>query len=375
MAAEVYAPQVMLLALTGWLLARMWREPARRTRLVLMAGITYGLAVAMNPSSALLAGSVALAFILLRVPPRLCVLSGGVAVGVFVLSLLYFPVRYAAEPAFNVAGVYNAAGAFVPVDLRTPAGVFWLVSGAPFREFMFADGYLPWAQFGFTAQLLWNNFLIVGALMGVLGAVVMARQSRGVFVVWLVSVLPYAYYFSGYGVADRDTMLAPLYLVWTVVLAAGLHWLMEGLAIRWRVPVALTLPVLMLWVNYPLVDSSDLVDVRQDAQIVMDDLPPDSVVFGRWRDIIALEYLQHIEGQRPDVTLYNLFYFAPDAFPAYVDRLYTQSTRPIIVLPSAFEYDNDAWRVITAYPTQTVTLRPDADTPLYYVRLRRQRLE
>ena len=371
-AAEVYGPQVMLLALTGWLLALMWRYPARRGRLAWLTGLAYGLAVAMNPSSALFAGGVALVFVLLRVPLRLCLLSGALAVGVFCVSLLYFPLRYAAGPAFNVAGIYDAAGAFVPVDLQTPAGVFWLVSGAPFRDFMFPDGYLlPPESIGITLALLWNNFLVIGVLAGVAGLVVMALRSRGLLAVWLACYLPYTYYFSGYSVADRDTMMSPSYLVWTVALAYGLHWLTDGLAVRWRALVVLVLPALMLWVNYPLVNASDLYSVRDDAQSVMDSLPPEAVVFGRWRDVIALEYLYHIDGQRPDVSLYNLFYFAPDAFPAYLDALYRDDERPVVLLLSSFERDDPVWALLAQYPSETVTLRPDADTPLYYVQLRR----
>ena len=38
----------------------------------------------------------------------------------------YLPWRYSMQPAFNYAGHYTASGQFIPVNLHTPAGLWWL---------------------------------------------------------------------------------------------------------------------------------------------------------------------------------------------------------------------------------------------------------
>ena len=50
----------------------------------------------------------------------------------------------------------------------------------------------------------------------------------------------------------------------------------------------------------------------------MQHLPANATVVGRWTDIVGLEYLQIVEGQRYDLHLYNLFYIDDIDFVAYL---------------------------------------------------------
>lgn len=60
---------------------------------------------------------------------------------------LYLPWRYQALPAFNYAGHYDATGVFVPVNLWTPTGLWWLISGRAFAGELLSQRRYMWILF------------------------------------------------------------------------------------------------------------------------------------------------------------------------------------------------------------------------------------
>ncbi len=314
--AEVYTPQLLTLAITGWALARAAQKPS--TGAALIVGAAYGIALAMDPGSILFAPGILIVFLALKLTWRDRVASGLLALILFALPLLYFPIRYAANPMLNLAGQYDAAGNFQRVDLTTLQGILWVLCGQQFSSLFFTNGLLPSAdQLSKFVYQFWHNFIGIGILIGFVGIVFMPRKVRWA---WLIFFVPYAYFFASYGAIDNETMYSPALLLWGIAIAYGLDWLMRHVE-RWLyIPLALGLPLVMLAVNLPLLDVHSDNHVRERAQIIMDALPA-GYVFGGWFDLVPMQYLQIIEGERPDLHLYNLFLFDDKTLAQYVSTL------------------------------------------------------
>jgi hypothetical protein len=338
--AEVYSPQIFTLALCAWGLVWMYQEFQTEGRVSprrsLITGLLFGIAVAMAPSSVFFAPGLVVAFLLMRVPLRVSFSSGVLAVGIVLAVLLYFPLRGSALPEFNKIGFYDSQGIFHNYDYHSPSGIMKAVSGEQFRHLFFMRGYIPTLdQLQITFSWFWRNYLGIGVLLGLLGGIYLLRQRRGLLITWLALALPYTYFYLCYGAIDRDTMFGPTYLAWAVLLAFGLRSLGQRLPNLLRYSIFAALPLLALFSNFSSVDLSRDTSVRDHAQAVMDALPENAVVAGYWSDITPLQYLQFVEGQRPDIKIYDLFMFSPTDFHTFVENLSETGQTPIVLTNTA----------------------------------------
>lgn len=367
---EVYAAQTLTLAIVFWALMRL--RAVRTMGRTLAAGAAFGAAVAMHPSSVLFAPAVALTFVVLRVRWAACVAAAALALFIFAASLLYFPLRQDAHPRMNFAGQYDDSGQFVPVDLATVEGLTWLIRGDQFADLFFAEGYLPsQTQLGEALSSFWNTYQGVGLLVGIVGLVALTRR-RLVFVVWLIAFVPYTYFYMTYGAPDKTMMLNPSYLLMSVPLAYGFNSLFNlnrqvreaDIGRAWHTWwfnhfFASSVPK-VLWLLVPALMAVNSLaqlgirlhdDVRSEATAIIDAMPQDAVVFGVWGDIVPLEYLHLIDGERTDLTLRNLFFFdSQEGVIGQIARLTSDApTRPIVFLSSLVPTGLDA-RQYTIYP-------------------------
>ncbi len=342
LAAEIYGPQVFTLSVVGYSLARLQTQRAGRD--VLAVGGAYGVAVAMHPASALFAPGVAWALWRWHIPARWMCAAGLLALGLFALSLLYFPL-VGDDATLNAAGAYNTAGEFQAIDLDTLEGIAWMLSGGQFESEFFERGYLPNGE-QVSALLSWflANYQVVGLGLGALGLWQMARQQRGLALTWGLLFAPYTYFFMLYGVPDRELMFGPSYLLWGVGLAFGLRALQGDSSQRayW----ALLVPLFFLITSYPALNIRQDASVRARAEATLQALPPEALVFGSWGDVMPLQYLHWVEDERPDLTFYNLFLFPEVDLVSFIA---TQEARPIIFL-------GDYVRVLL--PAGRYTIRP-----------------
>jgi hypothetical protein len=330
---EVYATQTLTLGATWWALARL---PTRKTtRDTLLAGAFFGIAVAMHPSSALFAPVVAAVFLALRRTGQECLGAGTLAVVVFAVSLLYFPIRQGVELHMNFAGQFDDAGIFQPVDLRTPEGIVWLIRGEQFDGLFFYEGVVASAgQLVVAAHTFWLTYQGVGLLLVMIGLVTM-RRAR--LLLWLFAFLPYTYFYITYGAPDRAYMFGPAYLLLALPMAHCMVEVAAWLRAR-RKPTArsllLLVPLLMALYSLRGLGERMQVDVRGEATAIMAVLPDDALVFGVWGDIVTLEYLQILEGQRPDLILRNLFFFDSESgvLGQIAHQQEAQPSRPLVFL-------------------------------------------
>jgi hypothetical protein len=343
--AEVYTLHTALMAGIILLLLN-WGDKPTPPRLALV-GLLVGLSTGNHAATILLVP--ACVWYALTVAPRqalaprsLLLTSLALLAGLSVY--LYLPLRFAAMPAFNYAGQYDATGTFVPISLDSVQGLWWLISGRAFAGQMLAyRGADLWREVtGFGAQL-WQAFFAVGvgpALLGI--ALLLKRDWRLAGMLLWMFLLNVGFYID-YRVIDKNTMFLPGYLIWALWLGVGyqglVNWIREEgdvLTRKWGVMLARgvmagAVLVAVAW-NWRLVDLSDDWSARSRAETILDLAEPDALIFGWWDTAPAIEYMQLVEGQRPDVQAINRFLIAPtdmerliqhemDQRPVYVDSV------------------------------------------------------
>lgn len=315
--AEVYTLHTALMAGTLLLLLR-WAEapgPRRLAWPVLLATLSLG----NHAATVLLLPGYAL-FVLLSHPRELAkwrvwraallALAAGATV------FLVLPLRYSAAPAFNYAGHIDATGTFVPVDLTTIEGIWWLLSGKRFAGQMFGYPWSElWPQVAAFGRQLWAAFFAIGVAPAFVGLLVLLRRRRPLGAMLLLAFLANTLFYVNYRVVDKATMFLPSYVVWAIWLGVGYHalvaWLdsANGQSAARNVVYGLLAGIVLLalaW-NWPRVDLSQDWSTRRQSEAILEQVEEDALIFGWWETAPGLQYLQLVEGQRPDVTVINRF--------------------------------------------------------------------
>jgi len=261
---------------------------------------------------------------------------GAVLLGGTIFLLL--PVRYAAGPVFNYAGQYDAAGVFQPANLQTLSGMWWLITGQTFAGQMF--GYRlaeVWSQVvGFGVQV-WAAFFAVGVGPGIAGALALLRRDWRSGGMLLLMFLANAVFYINYRVIDKNTMFLPAYLIFALWVGVGYQILLNWLAQSER-PfsspkffryVLVGAVVLAAGFNWRLVDLSADWSTREQAETILSLVEPEALVFGWWDTAPSIQYLQLVEGERPDVTVINRFLISPEAMNQLILR--ELARRPVYI--------------------------------------------
>jgi hypothetical protein len=123
------------------------------------------------------------------------------------------------------------------------------------------------------------------------------------------------FFFINYRVLDKETMFLPTFLVWAIWLGVGYQALLEWISLEgathsqvWLVRSLLLGSVMFTfgW-NLPRVDLSQDFSTREQSEAILEVVEPNGMIFGWWETIPAIQYLQLVEGQRPDVVAINRF--------------------------------------------------------------------
>lgn len=290
---------------------------------------------------------------------RLKSMTVAVAAGLLGLSVyLYLPLHYslAAMPAFNYAGWYDATGAFVPVDLRTWAGLWWLVSGQAFADNMFFyTGSSLWPEAKQAGLQLSQAFFAVGLGPGLLGLGVWLRRNWRSGGMLLLMFLTHTFFYISYGAHDKETMFLPTYLIWALWLGVGYQWLLTWISQApasapqestfwnklkarqifdsWATGlfrgIIVGLVLLAVSWNWSQVNQSNDWSTRTLGESILDSVEPNALVFGFWDTVPAVQYLQYVEGRRPDVQAINRFLISRDDMLALI--MQEISHRPLYI--------------------------------------------
>ncbi|MCI0394028.1 MAG: DUF2723 domain-containing protein [Chloroflexi bacterium] len=336
--AEVYTLHTALMAAVILLLLR-WREQPTLARLA-PAALLMALSLGNHLATVLLVPGCL--WLVLATAPRqalrprpLLVTMAAVLLGLSIY--LTIPLRYAARPAFNYAGWFQADGAFVPVNLASPFGLWWLVSGRAFAGQMFAyQGADIWRETLHFGEQLWIAFFALGIGPGLLGLGCWLRRDWRAGSFLLLAFVANAAFYINYRVVDKATMFLPAYLVWALWLGLGyqvlLEWVQQaaGRPVIWLARGALLGVVLLaLATNWPLVDRSEDWSTRQRGEAILQVVEPNALVLGWWDTVPVVEYLQLVEGQRPDVTAINRFLISGEDLEQLIRR--EVENRPVYI--------------------------------------------
>jgi len=323
--AEVYALNSLFVVVV-LLLLLLWSE-SRSPRTLQLAALVYGLSLTHHRTMIFFLPP-ALLFVWLTdrsVFRKARFLLGLLAlVAVPQVLYLYIPWRAPLTPYLHVElapdrtlNLYdNTLGGFVRFAMgemfRGELGV-----RAPLLEGLTAAAVLLLRQFG-----------LAGVALGVLGLVrlVLGLASptvRSSLALLGLSCLAMVGFTLVYNVGDIHVFYTPSYIIFALFMGVGMAWLVDvvrsaghglfavGRRAGYYTLFALLalLPVTAFWANYPGVDRSGDLEARAWAEEVLaQPLPQGAILVSNDRnEITPLLYLQHVEGQRPDLlTLFPL---------------------------------------------------------------------
>lgn len=312
--AELYALQGTFT--TGLLLlALKWRERSN-PRLLYALAFLFGLGLGNHLSLSLLAPGFAILVLTAKKPiwqqPRqIAVVT---VLGLLGASIyLYLPLRYASDTPLNYAYYWG-------VDLTTWHGFWWMITGRMFGSLFFAvpPQSIPLEMLTFFHQLV-SNFVGLGFLIGLLG-LIKDWSRRPHFHLALLSMFTiHIGFYITYLAGDKDLMFLPAYLIWGIWFGLGVQIISLWLAphIQKTFPNLVTFFVLLMAIgtlimNYTYADVSQDWSARELGETIFEEIEDQSIYLGTWGDAPILEYLQIVEGQRPDVTILNLFFIDQD---------------------------------------------------------------
>jgi len=355
--AEVYTLQTAIMA--GLILGLLrWSDQPSPLRFGLV-GLCVGLGLSHHMSTVLLLPGVA--FFSVASHPRQVFTMKNLAAGLAgaflgLVFYLYLPLCYLAEPSFNYAGVYDAAGIFHAENLASVSGIWRMMTGASFAPMMFGySGVGMWQETHHFLVFLAGTYLAIGIGPGILGAWQSFRSKWKIGVMLTLMFVGHAFFFINYRAIDKELMYLPAYLIWMLWIGLGFE-----LILAWNDREPLNKPLLFakkqlnaanlvlsgvmaaavifaLVLNWRLVDLSENRDARMLGEEILQTLPLGALYFGYWDTVPVLQYLQLVEGQRTDVQAINRFLIAPEAMAEWIRRELHERTIFVDSLPGGLQ--------------------------------------
>jgi hypothetical protein len=370
--AEVYTLQTFLIA--SALLAWLHAHRSQRAVSYLVCFLLLGLGMGNHLTMALLWLTILVSAVWSNAQWRRRTL-GGSALGLFVggALYLYFPWRSHFGPGVDYIGTYFG------VDPGSLEGLWWLVSGRMFHCYFYFDFSLPSLvqEFSRLVSLLWIGLLGVGLILGLWGWLRIRRNdpewNRVLTLYFLLNVAAFLFYH----VVDKEVMFIPLVLVVGIWAANGLvafvDWVPTRLLrySRGQIDIMvngmlLVVVVLGVTLNWPAVDSHADRRAYDYAAGMLEEVEASTTIVNHWVSASVIDYLQMVEGQRPDVNNLNLDFLLlaaqkqcgvegdrvlEQAWSTWLERQTEQArlcfTEPLPVLPGGKVWVEDGvcWRI------------------------------
>jgi len=265
-----------------------------------------------------------------------------IALGFHPTALLLLPLalwRARAEWRAFVAGALVASvqwlypvwragrGAITWGDPTTLSGWWWLVSGALYRDNLFAvplDAWLGRLAF-FAHALLVGLGPILGAL-ALVGWQQLARANRGRAMLWGVTMLAYILFAIGYNSVDALVYTIPAVMIFCAAIGAGVVALFDVLRARFENGIVrlgwlglIVQTTLVLALNWDAVAlTNDGAAIRFGEQVLAQAPSSAIVVTEDDRATFALWYFRYVLGQRADVRIVDRDLLAFDWYQAQV---------------------------------------------------------
>jgi hypothetical protein len=341
--AEVYTLQngFLLLLLLLLLKARASR-PAQALLPVLpwygLFAFLYGVSAGVHATMAFFAPAF-LTFLWLTEPRLLRGRSGAGLAFFLLLGLsvyLYLPLRSLGDPAFDWGNPQTFEQLLRHLSDRKDAATHWVWSWAK----------LPY-QLRVYASNLSNEFTPLGVVLGLVGCVAVVRQDKACGALWGLVFLGNVGFFirtwtSAFG-------FIPSFVIFAVWIGYGVHACLSGVVVLYQHHrIRLARGVVFACLLGGIMVTLGLMGVRHAAvasqagnysaelygKQLLAHLPPNAIVFSQdaW---FKLLYLQHVERQRPDLTvllqgeIFTPHYFAPISATRFPNIQLTAETKPV----------------------------------------------
>ncbi len=353
--AELYSPHLCIVSALIWLIIK-WRA-THHDGLLWATGILAGLGAGNHTALVLVGPSLAwLVFTsdptLWRQPGRF--LGPGLAcLCAFIAIFLYMPIRSAAHPSLDYVRDY-----FPQVNLLTIKGVIWMIRGGMFESMFFnvTLNEIGRHLFRLGTQLLANfGFLATAVgLLGLVSGLTGSRERRHFTLSCLLMFLFHSGFYVTYGASDIEWMYSVSYLILAFFFCIGLSTLADRLSVSTSpggnlsgIALKLLAGAMVLslsWFNYPYLDLSRDHSARVEGEHIFASLGPQALFIGMWEHEPILNYLQLVDGLRPDVHVINGVF-----------------TGPLGAQQLACDAHHDGHPVYTTYPnlfSQDFTLSP-----------------
>ena len=316
--AEVYAPNLFMVAITLLLLlrwARACRAGVPRDHLWLWAfALAYGLSLGTHMSN--LGFAPAFALFIFLVDRRLALrpwiwLTAASFFFLGVLQFLWLP--YKAGTLNDTLMLRNA-----PTTLK---GIYDYTLGAfPNFKFAFPLQAIP-ERIVLYLYLLAQNFSLAGIVAGVAGMGALLWRAPRRFFLLMGIYLVQVWFFVQYRAFDLDVFFIPAHFIFAIFIATGVYALLRGLAplgraaAGWKrtlgavASVGLALVLLLglareVRANWTTNDRSEDTAINDFYENVFDLLPQDSALLGRGGVFgYDMFYFRLVYGYRPDVAM------------------------------------------------------------------------
>ncbi|HID63363.1 MAG TPA: DUF2723 domain-containing protein [Anaerolineae bacterium] len=319
---EVYAPNVLMVTLTLWLLLKWGEgEGAEGTtsfRVLLFLAFTFVFGLSLGTHLSNLGFAPAFALYILLVDWRMVyrrpwvLLLGAMPFVLGCLQFLWLP--YKASTLNDPLMMRNAP--------RTLEGIYRYTLGAfPQMKFAFPLWAIP-DRIVLYLYLLRQNFGLWGILLGLYGMMEMAFRDVKKFYLFTNMYLVHVFFFVQYRVFDLDAFFIPAHLLYVIFIGYGVHrlvvyvWgLMEGAegteGRLWRAALNVGLALLLAFpvasqvrANWEANDYSDDTAINDFYENVWEILPQGSVLVGRGGVFgYDMFYWRLVYNVRPDVLI------------------------------------------------------------------------
>jgi hypothetical protein len=159
-----------------------------------------------------------------------------------------------------------------------------------------------------------------------------------------------AFFYINYRVIDKNTMFLPAFLIWAFWVGVGYEGLISRLGALlkgkegstsqndWQYEKQVTyigrgimvlLVVLALSWNLQRVNLASDDSARARGEAILETAEPNAIVFGWWDTVPVVEYLQLVEGQRPDILAINRFLISGQDMETLIEE--ELGNRPIYI--------------------------------------------
>ena len=307
--AEVYSLNALMVA--GVLIAAIsWHENPTHLKLLALSFL-FGLSLTNHPSAMLLGPGV---LILIITDIRKSSLQWRALVPAafaFLLPLslyLYLPLRFNMNPPLNYIGDY------FDINLASPQGLLWMVSGQMFALEVFGRSFAEGLSNLLLLNIdLWLN-LFGGGLFLTLVGLYYLRSKKTLFFFFTMSIAALLIFFAFYDVVDSSKMVIPVTVLLTPLLAIGIsrisvflsnpsHRVSSPIHFVARSIVLIGIVSVMIASNWNYTNRSDDYTAYSFAQDVMSNVEDNALILAHWTSATPLEYLQIVERQREDVEI------------------------------------------------------------------------